>query len=193
MELYPRFARCEDLKTALVRTYTEVQQQHTLQMAAALSYYFVLSLFPALIFLSAAVAYLPVPDLFNQTLTAMGYVLPADTMGLVSRILADVISPKRGAFFSFGILGALWAASGGFAAMIEALNIAYQVEESRRPSSYFVPIANPKAIASKPSALLARGLTESRAPANDAPGERNTNPEVMDAGPQPVATIRRPL
>jgi uncharacterized BrkB/YihY/UPF0761 family membrane protein len=35
-------------------------------MAAALSYYFVLSLFPSLIFLSAVVAYLPVPDLFNQ-------------------------------------------------------------------------------------------------------------------------------
>ncbi len=37
-----------------------------MQMAAALSYYFVLSLFPALIFLSAVVAFLPVPDLFGQ-------------------------------------------------------------------------------------------------------------------------------
>jgi hypothetical protein len=33
-----------------------------------LSYYFVMSLFPALIFLSAAVSYLPVPDLFDQSL-----------------------------------------------------------------------------------------------------------------------------
>ena len=33
-------------------------------MAAALSYYFVMALFPALIVLSAIVAYLPVPDLF---------------------------------------------------------------------------------------------------------------------------------
>jgi membrane protein len=131
MELYPRLVRRADLKTALVRTYAEVQQKHTLQMAAALSYYFVLSLFPALIFLSAAVAYLPVPDLFNQTLTAMERVLPADAMGLVGRILGDVISPKRGAFLSIGILGILWAASGGFAAMIEALNIAYEVNEDR--------------------------------------------------------------
>jgi membrane protein len=52
-------------------------------------------------------------------------------MGLVGRILADVISPKRGAFLSIGILGTLWAASGGFAAMIEALNIAYEVDEDR--------------------------------------------------------------
>src|SRR5215831_1925496 len=98
-------------------------------MAAALSYYFVLSLFPALIFLSAAVAYLPVPDLFNQTLALMGRFLPLDTMGLVRRVLSDVITPNRGTFLSFGILGTLWAASGGFAATIEALNMAYEVKD----------------------------------------------------------------
>ena len=102
-----------------------------MQMAAALSYYFVLSLFPALIFLSAVVAYLPVPDLFNQALALMAQFLPADSMGLVRRVVADVISPNKGTFLSFGILGSLWAASGGFAAAIEALNIAYEVKEDR--------------------------------------------------------------
>ena len=58
--------RPASVKDALVRTYADVVQNHTMQMAAALAYYFVLSLFPALIFLSAVVAYLPVPDLFNQ-------------------------------------------------------------------------------------------------------------------------------
>jgi membrane protein len=100
-------------------------------MAAALSYYFILSLFPALISLSAAVAYLPVPDLFDQTLALMAHFLPADTMGLVRRVLADVITPNRGTFFSFGILGTLWTASGGFAAVIEALNITYEVNDDR--------------------------------------------------------------
>ncbi len=102
-----------------------------MQMAAALSYYSVLSLFPALILLSAVVAYLPVPDLFNQTLVMMARFLPPDTMGLVRRVLADVISPNRGTFLSFGILGTLWAASGGFSAAIEALNVAYDVEDDR--------------------------------------------------------------
>ena len=80
-------------------------------MAAALAYYFVLSLFPALIFLSAIVAYLPVPDLFNQALALMARFLPADAMGLVQRVLADVISPNKGTFLSLGVLGTLWAAS----------------------------------------------------------------------------------
>jgi membrane protein len=100
-------------------------------MAAALSYYFVLSLFPALIFLSAVVAYLPVPDLFNQALSLLSRFLPPDTMGLVRRVLADVITPNRGAFLSFGFLGTLWAASGGFAAAIEALDQAYEVNDDR--------------------------------------------------------------
>jgi membrane protein len=119
------------LKDALLRTYVAVDRNHTLQMAAALSYYFVLSLFPALIFLSAAVAYLPVPDLFDQTWALMARFLPPDTMGLVRRVLADVITPNRGKFLSFGILGTLWTASGGFAASIEALNIAYEVNDDR--------------------------------------------------------------
>jgi membrane protein len=119
------------IRSALSRTYADIVQNHTLQMAAALSYYFVLSLFPGLILLSAVVAYLPVPDLFNQTLALMGRFLPPDTMGLVRRVLADVITPNRGTFLSFGILGTLWAASGGFAATIEALNMAYEVRDDR--------------------------------------------------------------
>jgi membrane protein len=119
------------LRIALVGTYDDVLGDHTLQMAAALAYYFVLSLFPSLIFLSAVVAYLPVPDLFNQALALMAHFLPADAMGLVRKVVADIISPNRGTFLSLGILGTLWAASGGFAAMIEALDIAYEVSDDR--------------------------------------------------------------
>src|SRR5262250_2686029 len=123
--------RLLQFRDAIVRTYGDVLRNHTLQMAAALAYYFVLSLFPSLIFLSAVVAYLPVPDLFNQALSVMARFLPADSMGLVRRVLSDVITPNRGTFLSFGILGTLWAASGGFAATIEALNIAYEVKDDR--------------------------------------------------------------
>src|SRR5438046_10728491 len=113
------------LKGALWLAYTAISRNHSLQMAAALSYYFVLSLFPALIFLSAIVAYLPVPDLFNQSLLLMSHFLPADAMGLVRRVLADVITPDKGYFISVGTLGKLWADSGGCAATIEGLHVGY--------------------------------------------------------------------
>jgi membrane protein len=123
--------RRAQVKAALTHTYEDIGRNHTLQMAAALSYYFVMSLFPALVLLSAFVAYLPVPDLFDQALGLMSRFVPSDSMGVVRRVVSDVVTPNRGAFLSFGLLGTLWTASGGFAAAIEALNIAYDVEETR--------------------------------------------------------------
>ena len=118
-------------RSALVRTYADVERNHTLQMAAALSYYFVMSLFPALIFLSAVVAFLPITGLFDQTLDLMGRFVPPEGMEIVLKVLSDAVTPNRGTFLSVGFLGTLWTASGGFAAAIEALNIAYDAAETR--------------------------------------------------------------
>jgi membrane protein len=114
-----------------VRTFLDVIQNHTMLMAAALSYYFVLSLFPALLFLSAALTFLPLPDLFGQPSTLLTLFLPADAISLIRKVLQDVITPHRTTLISFGILGTLWTASGGFSAAMEALNVAYDVEEDR--------------------------------------------------------------
>jgi membrane protein len=117
--------------TVLKGALADVQRNHTMAFAAGLSYYFVLSLFPALIALSAVVSFLPVPNLFSQVLTLMSRFVPADSMGVVRQILHDVVNPHRGALLSFGLIGALWTASSGFAGMIEALNVAYNVPETR--------------------------------------------------------------
>ena len=109
----------------------DVSEKHMLQMAAALSYYFVLSIFPALILLSAMLTYLPVNNLFEQAIALFSGFVPPDSMELLKRVLSDVVTPNRGTFLSFGIFGILWTASGGFAASIEALNITYEVEEAR--------------------------------------------------------------
>ncbi|MGH9571891.1 MAG: YihY/virulence factor BrkB family protein [Candidatus Angelobacter sp.] len=118
-------------KDALWRTVEDVTRKHTFQMAAAMAYYFVLSLFPALILLSAIASYFPVQNLFNQALAMFGAFVPADGMRVVRHILAQVVVPNRGAILSFGIFGTLWTASTGFASAIEALDIAYEVEEGR--------------------------------------------------------------
>ena len=123
--------RLEDLKSALRRTYDNVQRKHTMQMAAGLSYYFVMSLFPLLIVFAATVAYLPIPNLFDEALKFAGRFVPHDSMGLVKAVLRQVITPHRGKFLSFGVLGTIWAASGGFSSMMEALNVAYNVPENR--------------------------------------------------------------
>lgn len=118
-------------RNAVVGAYHDINCNHTLAIAAGLSYYFMLSLFPLLIFAAAALAYIPIPNLFDETLNLMSRVVPADGMGTVREILKGVMNPPRSGLLSFGFLATLWAATGGFSAMIEALNVAYDVDETR--------------------------------------------------------------
>jgi membrane protein len=119
------------LKTVLGNTVSDVNNNHTLAFAAGLSYYFLLGLFPMLIALAAIVGYLPLHDPFGQILNLLSQYVPADSMGLVRQVARDVISPSKGKLLSFGLLASLWAASTGFAGMIEALDVAYDVPETR--------------------------------------------------------------
>ncbi len=119
------------VRDALWRTIDGVSRKHTFQMAAAMAYYFVLALFPALVLLSAVVSYLPVNDLLNQVVNLVGGVVPADSMKIIRYFVDHVIVPNRATLLSFGILGTLWSASGGFASAIEALDVSYEVEEGR--------------------------------------------------------------
>jgi membrane protein len=114
-----------------VIVYNELFRTRAFTMAAAMSYYFLLALLPLLIFFSALLGYLPIPRLFDQLLDILAVVVPPQAMQMVERILAGLLIPHRGGLLSFGFLGYLWSASGGFSALIDALNVAYDVEKSR--------------------------------------------------------------
>ncbi len=98
--------------------------------AAALAFFFLLSLLPLLIFLAALVTYLPVPDLFPRVLEIMGHVVPGEAMKLVRSALSEVLTGHKRLVW-FGILASVWAASAGFNALIGSLNTAYLVKEGR--------------------------------------------------------------
>jgi membrane protein len=123
--------RLGQYRLVIIRVISEVAQGHTFSFAAALSYYFLLALFPALIAFTTFVGYLPIPHLFNTTVRAMALVVPPESMGLVRRVLADVTSRNHPALLSLGLLGTLWTCSSAFVTMIEALNVAYNVTETR--------------------------------------------------------------
>ncbi|MGA7687192.1 MAG: YihY/virulence factor BrkB family protein [Terriglobales bacterium] len=119
------------LKRAIAATYQDVQDHHTFQVAAALSYYTILAVFPGLIFLSAVTGSIPFTDLFARTLDVMARVLPPDAMRFVQSMLLDLIGANHKAWLSFGTLGLIWVASTAFDAAIEALDIAYDVKDNR--------------------------------------------------------------
>src|ERR1700733_5531431 len=118
-------------KHSIDRSYQDLVRHHTFQVSAALSYWFVLSVFPGLILLAALLGFVPFPDLFNHVLALIRRLLPVDSMRIVNSVLGDVLSSHHGTWFSFGLLGTIWTASSAFDAMIEALNIAYEVEDDR--------------------------------------------------------------
>lgn len=123
--------RIRGIQQAVIRAYWDVDRHHILQASAALSYYFVLSVFPGLIFLSAVMGFIPLPALFNHVLTLMARLLPSDAMAMVYSVLQDVLVSHRARWLSFGMIGTIWVGSSAFAAMIEALDIAYDVQDNR--------------------------------------------------------------
>jgi membrane protein len=118
-------------KHAVRRVFNDGLTNQTLQAAAALSYYSILSIFPALILLSAVMAYIPLPNFFADALAAMARVVPRGTMPVVYSVLIGVLGANLRAWLSFGTVGTLWLVSSVFDEMINALDAAYEVTEHR--------------------------------------------------------------
>jgi membrane protein len=116
-------------KELAVRTWRETNEDNILGRAAELAYYFLLALFPMLIFLTSLMGFLP--GLWEALFKALGKFVPGEAMRLVGEIISDVTRNRSGGLISFGVLGALWAASGGVAAVMGTLNDAYDAREER--------------------------------------------------------------
>ena len=116
---------------ATLKAFKDVDQHHLLAFAGSLAYYFFMSLIPFLILLASLLAYVPIPGLFDTILGGMSRLVPAESMAMVRKVIDDIINTRSAGFLSFGIIGTIWSASGGFSAMIEALNVAYDVQEGR--------------------------------------------------------------
>jgi membrane protein len=111
------------------KIWLEVYEGSVLSRAAELAYYFLLALFPMLIFLTSLIGFLP--DAQENIFRALASVMPGEAMKLVHETILDVVRNRSGGLISFGVLGALWAASGGVSAVMNALTVAYDVKEDR--------------------------------------------------------------
>jgi len=101
--------------------------------SAALAYYFVLAIFPAMLFLLSLLGYFAAAgtQLRETLFTTLARVLPGSASDLVHKTLDEVTRSSGAGKALFGILGALWSASSGVSAVQESLNIAYDVKEDR--------------------------------------------------------------
>ncbi len=120
-------------KELLRRTWCQFREDRILDQSAKLSFYFLLSIFPLLLFLIALLGQLlqSGPALQETLHTYLDAVVPESAPGRIDTTLQEITRGSGGGKLSLALLFALWAASKGMVAIIEALNIAYEVEETR--------------------------------------------------------------
>lgn len=110
----------------LIRRFSE---DEITSLSAQLSYFFLLSLFPLLIFLVALAAYLPID--YQEIIDMISAYLPNEVVEMINSNLDQVLAESGGGLLSIGILGTVWSASNGINAIMRSLNKAYDVNENR--------------------------------------------------------------
>jgi membrane protein len=119
------------LRELAARVWSELGEDEIVDRAAALSYYFLFALFPALLFLTALLGMLPIPGLMERLMEYVAQALPGDAASVIRKTLEEIVRGSRGSLLSLGALTALWASSNGMGSMMTALNVAYDVEDAR--------------------------------------------------------------
>jgi membrane protein len=118
----------------LRRTVTEFMDDNLTDWAAALTYYGLLSLFPALLAITALVGLFADPDSTTRELTEIVTRIGPDTAADTFAGPIESITSNRSAAGTLAVLGfagAVWAASGYVGAFIRASNVIYETPEGR--------------------------------------------------------------
>jgi len=119
------------LRQFLMELFREINEDDIFNGAAALGFYLTLAIFPAMIFVMAVIPYLPVPDVDVAIMDLLRQALPPSAADMFADVVDEVTHEQRGGLLSLGFAGALWATSTGMYAVMQQLNITYDVQESR--------------------------------------------------------------
>lgn len=98
--------------------------------ASALAYQILFSLFPFVLFLIALLGFLQLSSFFEWLRMHAQMALPQEAMEPVDKVIGE-LQQQQGGLLSFGVIVALWTASAATRAIMNALNVAYDVTEGR--------------------------------------------------------------
>jgi len=119
----------------LKRTWVEFKKDNLTDWAAALTYYAVLALFPAML---ALIALVGIFGQYPQTTDALLDIVRQisgneSALNGLRDTINEIVQHKggAGALLGLGLAGALWSASGYIGAFMRASNVIYEVEEGR--------------------------------------------------------------
>ena len=116
----------------LKRTVKEFKRDNLTDMAAALTYYGVLAIFPMIIVVVAVLGLIG-SSVTQPLIDNLGAVAPGPAKQIFTSAIHNVQSSQgtAGVLFVVGVVGALWSASGYVAAFMRASNVVWDIEEGR--------------------------------------------------------------
>ncbi|MDA8166119.1 MAG: YihY/virulence factor BrkB family protein [Desulfobacteraceae bacterium] len=129
----PRQIPATGWRDILLRVKDEYAEDNLSIIAAGVAFYAFMAIFPALAAMVSIYGLVADPGEIQQELSGVKAILPQEAYGIITHQLQTLTS-KSGTLgwgALIGILLALWSAASGMKALINALNIAYEEEESR--------------------------------------------------------------
>lgn len=111
--------------------YREIRDDNLSNGAAALAFHLMLSVFPAAIFLLTLLPYLPIPNLEQAIMDLLREVLPGQAATMFEGTVRAVTTVRHSGLLSIGVLLTVWSASNGMYALMQQLNVTYDVKETR--------------------------------------------------------------
>jgi membrane protein len=113
------------------RTWREALDDDILGLAAQLSYYLFLALFPAILFLLALASFFPLSNITDDVARSIGPFVSPQVLQLIQDQMRRLGNGESGGLLTFGVAGALWSSSAAMVSIVGALNKAYDIEEGR--------------------------------------------------------------
>lgn len=108
-----------------------VMDDEVFAVAAAMAYYFFLSLFPFVLFVLALVSVAPVEGVEEWLLARAAEFVPGEAYALLEAVIRGFLGQPRSGLVSLGAALALWTASSAFVAVSHGLSRACRVREHR--------------------------------------------------------------
>jgi membrane protein len=121
-------------KEILLGTYARINRDRILATAAGVVFYGLLAIFPAITALVSSYGLFADPSTISDNLHSLALMLPGDSFTIVQDEIGRVVATANGSLslaFGFGLLLAIWSANAGVKAVLDALNVACEVEEKR--------------------------------------------------------------
>jgi membrane protein len=121
-------------KDILIRTYRSISEDRVLALAAGVTYYVLLALFPGIAALVSIYGLVANPADIGEMLANLAGTIPRDVIEIIRgqlQFLASQDEKALGFAFFGGLLASLWSSNAAIKALIDALNVVYGEKEKR--------------------------------------------------------------